>query len=472
MRAKFTYAFAIVTLAAAPALAQGPAPPGSVGAAPRASAAVSAAPTPAASSSTAPRAAAADPHGGVDPHAGIDPHADPHGGGDDPHADPHGGDPHGRAAAPGQDMLQDTTEESKELRPGTIEVTLRNETDAPLAGALVTLGILHNTVAKGESREKVSRVTDAQGRILFEHLETGSAVAYRVSTAREGATFAATPFRLGPAMGSKVVLHSYPVTSDVDRTLVVGQAIVFAELKEDRIQVQQAFTVFNFGKTAWVPKDLVLALPEGYTALTSSQEMSDIVIEPVEKRGAAIRGTFGPGRHDFEMKWQLPYSGDKSVTLDAPVPPHMAAARVIVPAAQSMQVDATGFPKPQSRVDASGQRVLITEKQLTRDEPALKTVRIELSNLPTPGPARYLVTLLAGVGITLGIALLVLGRTGGDHGRSRERQNQVLADLEDLERAYLAGDVGPKTYERERRLLIDRLAEIVAASIPPASSRA
>lgn len=369
-------------------------------------------------------------------------------------------------------MLQDTTEESKELRPGTIEISLRNEADAPIAGALVTLGILHNTVAKGESREKVARVTDAQGKILFEHLETGSAVAYRVSTARDGATYAATPFRLGPAMGSKVVLHSYPVTSDVDRTLVVGQAIVYAELKEDRIQVQQAFTVFNFGKTAWVPKDLLLALPEGYTALTSSQEMSDIVIEPVEKRGAAIRGTFGPGRHDFEMKWQLPYSGDKSVTIEAPVPPHMAAARVIVPAAQSMQVDATGFPKPQSRIDASGQRVLLTERQLNRDEPALKTVRIELSNLPTPGPARYVVTLTAAVALVFGIVLLAIGRTTDARGRLRERQSQVLSDLEDLERAYLAGDVGPKTYERERRILIDRLAEIVATTGTPVASRA
>ena len=388
--------------------------------------------------------------------------------GDDPHGDPHGGDPHGGGGGHGQqvgaDIPQDTAEESPSIPAGTIDVVLQNENGEPLGSTLVTLGILHNTVAKGESREKVVRATDANGRIRFEHLETGSAVAYRVSTTREGGNFAVAPFRLGPGFGTKVTLHAYPVTSDVDRTLVVGQAIVYAELREDRIQIQQAFTIFNFGKTAWVPKDLLLQLPEGYTALTSSQEMSDVVVEPVEKRGAMVRGTFGPGRHDFEMKWQLPYTGEKSVAIDAPVPPHIAAARVIVPAAQSMTVDAEGFPKLQSRTDASGQRVLLSERQLTRESPPLKRIRVELSNLPTPGPARFLVTILAGGAVVLGISMLAFARGAGASGHVKERQARILTELEDLERAYRAGDVGPKTYERERRALVDQLAEILATT--------
>ncbi len=400
-----------------------------------------------------------------DPHAGLANAPD----GDDPHGgDPHGGDPHGgggHAQQVGADLPQDSAEESPAIPPGTIDVVLQNENGEPLGSTLVTLGILHNTVAKGESRDKVVRATDAAGKIRFEHLETGSAVAYRVSTTREGGNFAVAPFRLGPGVGMRVTLHAYPVTSDVDRTLVVGQAVVFAELREDRIQVQQAFTIFNFGKTAWVPKDLLLALPEGYTALTSSQEMSDVVVEPVEKRGAIVRGTFGPGRHDFEMKWQLPYGGEKSATIDAPVPPHIAAARVIVPAAQAMTVDAEGFPKLQSRTDASGQRVLLSERQLSRESPPLKRIRIELSNLPTPGPARFLVTILAGGAIVLGVSILAFARSSAaEAGHGKERKERILTELEDLERAYRAGDVGPKTYERERSQLVDQLAELLAAA--------
>ena len=35
---------------------------------------------------------------------------------------------------------------------------------------------------------------------------------------------------------------------------------------------------------------------------------------------------------------------------------------------------------------------------------------------------------------------------------------ELLNELEELEKAHLAGDVGPKTYERARRELIDALA--------------
>jgi len=38
-----------------------------------------------------------------------------------------------------------------------------------------------------------------------------------------------------------------------------------------------------------------------------------------------------------------------------------------------------------------------------------------------------------------------------------ERQ-RLLEDLEDLERAHLSGEVGPKTYERARRELVDAIA--------------
>jgi hypothetical protein len=395
---------------------------------------------------------AANPHGEADPHGG-------HGGG----GDPHGG--HGGGGMPAPEIPQDSTDETPLIPTGAVDLELRNEKEEPMSGALVTLGIVHNTVAKGESREKVTRAVDANGHVRFEHLETGSAVAYRISTVREGGTFASSPFRLAEK-GVKVILHTFPVTSDVERTLVVAQAIVYVELREDRIQVQQATTVFNFGVTAWVPQDLMLPLPNGYTALTAGQEMSDVTIEPVEGRGARLKGTFGPGRHDFEFKWQLPYAGDREATIDAPVPPHVAAARVMVPASQAMRVEAEGFPAMQARVDVQGQRVLISERQLAREQAPLKRIRVVLKDLPSPGPGRYVAVLVAAFGLALGIGILVSRVGASAEPQLKSRQQQILAELEDLERAYKAGDVGPKTYERERTALIDRLAEVLAESTP------
>jgi hypothetical protein len=37
-------------------------------------------------------------------------------------------------------------------------------------------------------------------------------------------------------------------------------------------------------------------------------------------------------------------------------------------------------------------------------------------------------------------------------------RSAILSDIEELERAFRASTVGPRTYEREKRLLLDRLA--------------
>ena len=49
-------------------------------------------------------------------------------------------------------------------------------------------------------------------------------------------------------------------------------------------------------------------------------------------------------------------------------------------------------------------------------------------------------------------------------GASKEHRARLLADLEELERARAAGDIGPKTYERARRELVDAIARTLAAS--------
>jgi hypothetical protein len=38
----------------------------------------------------------------------------------------------------------------------------------------------------------------------------------------------------------------------------------------------------------------------------------------------------------------------------------------------------------------------------------------------------------------------------------------LLEEIEGLEKAHLDGKVGPKTYEQDRRKLVDRLAKVLA----------
>jgi len=332
--------------------------------------------------------------------------------------------------------------------------------------------VLYNSVAKGESRKRLSLTTNATGVAKIEHLETGSTVAYRPMVITNDATFSAMPFRMPDKSGMRAILHVYPVVEAIEQALVVSQSYVYTEVKDDRIQVQQAFKIYNFGKTAWVPKDLVVALPDGFTAFTSQQGMSDVGVDAVPNKGVRIHGTFTPGQHMLEFRWQLPYAGEPEVRFDVGMAPHMAAARVIAPASKDMTLDVPGFPPPQSTNDGIGQRALITEKQLRKDDPALTTVSVVIRGLPTEGPGKLIATALAAGGLLVGLVL------GTKKPSTRDRKNErsrILAELEDLERARLAGDVGPKTYEKARRELLDDLARTFAdeaAAPPPAPRRA
>ena len=201
-------------------------------------------------------------------------------------------------------------------------------------------------------------------------------------------SFAASPFQLQQVKSMHVVLHVYPVTRDLGAALIVCEATVAAELRDDRIQIEEALTVYNLGRTAWQPDDARMALPEGFTAFNSQASMSDQGVD--EAGGAAkLRGTFPPGRHAVQFRWQLPWSGDKDVDFDVGLPPHVAIARVMMPALATIKLTAADFPPPEVRRDEQGQSFLVTERRLQPDDPKLSVLSIGIHDLPTPGPGRH-----------------------------------------------------------------------------------
>lgn len=388
--------------------------------------------------------------------------------------DPHGANPHAHGAG-GMDengLFQppaDTSELDPNLPAGTIRIHVVDADGKPVPSQVVTIGIINNSIAKGESRKRVECTTDAEGICTLKDQDRGQLVAYRVSINKDGGSFAVPPFQLSADKGVRCLLHLYPVVSDLQQATIVSQAIVYAEMKDDRVQIEEIVTIYNFGKTTWVPRELLLELPETFTALTSQQEMSDVAVEAVDKKGARIRGTFGPGKHEIDFRWQVPYAGERDVALFSGMPPHLAQGRVMAPAASQMKLAVEGFPTAIARTDNQGQRILVTERELRRDEAPLSRIKVELRDLPTVGPARWIVTVLA-LGLVLGavVTALVVDPNRGPRDL-RTAKKLLLEDLEDLERAHRRGDVGPKTYEREKRVLLERLA-VVLRDAQPATS--
>ena len=205
--------------------------------------------------------------------------------------------------------------------------------------------------------------------------------------------------------------------------------------------------------------------------------MSDQGVDSVDKRGAKMRGTFGPGRHQVEFHWQLPYAGERDVDFTAGMPPHLAAARVIVGASDPMKLHVDGFPEPMATTDPQAGHVLETQREARREDPPIKGIHIQLSDIPVAGPARVVATCLAALGVALGLVYAAGSRNrrrGTTASRTKEQvkleRQQLLEELEELERAHRAGEVGPKTYERARREIVDAIARTLPAPTPTASS--
>ncbi len=379
--------------------------------------------------------------------------------GDDPHAGAaHGADP--RFYTPPDDVVAD----DPSLPAGTVVVTIKDAQEKPLPQAPITLGVLHSTVAKGDSNERLTRDGDESGSARFDGLAFGSGHTYRPSTTRGAANYAHAPFALTDKVGKRVTLHAYEVSPNLDDLPIAMQGMVYVSLREDAIQVEQLVSVYNLGPVAWVA-DASMQLPKGFKAFTKQDSMDDARVEEVPG-GAALRGTFPPGRRELDFRYQVPLDEEAKQTLHLRLPPRVAQIRVIAEASRSMALEVAGFP-PAQRVDGrDGKHLLVTELQVARAAGGVAALDVTLSGLPTQGPGRWIAVALAILAFGAGVAYFAQAGSGTPDADALrdldEAREALLGELVALERARKTGEIGPKTYARVRASLLDALARIVA----------
>jgi hypothetical protein len=346
---------------------------------------------------------------------------------------------------------------------GTILAELRDAQGKPIAHQDVILGIVISSIAQGETRKRLSAQTDERGVATFSGLDTASQIAYRVSVQKDGGSFAAPPFQLPQAAGMRATISVFDVVTDVHQVQMAAQGVIYLELKDEILQLEQAYRLFNVGQTAWVPSGEPVPLPEGWKAFNAQKSMDGIEWDSA-KNGAALRGTIGPGLHDTAFRYQLPTNGSEDLTIDIGLLPNVQAFRVIAEAAKGMSLEVDGFPPPQTSQNQEGTHVLFTEKQTPRMDPSFRSVRIHVTGLPTRGNGRVVATALAALGVLAGafVARKMPPKKGADPDELEEAKRKLLAELDGLEAARSAGEIGPKTYEAARRELIDALARVLA----------
>jgi hypothetical protein len=383
------------------------------------------------------------------------------------------GSPHGEGKR-GFVAPADRAAPADDVPRGAIDVEIRDGDDQPHGGVEVRLGILRQSIAEGESREERSARADAGGKLRFSELGIGSALSYRVTVQSGAASYASAPFNLGEDRGHRVVLHVYPVTRRLERALVGMRGFVFVEPRDDLLQLEVMFRLFNIGAVTWVPEGVRVELPKRAKAVTAPESMSDVRFVADGER-VRLEGSITPGQHDASYRFQIPHDGDSDVELRVPLPPHVAEMQVIVESTRGMSLKVAGF-EAATPGDLDGRHVLAASRQLVRGAAPLEALEIAIGGMPTQGQGRWWAVAIA-VGIVAAGGSVALRRPGiGTSGRAasdrtREARDLLLEEAVRVERAFRAGRIGPKTREQARRLLLAALARLPEPAVVEKSGK-
>lgn len=369
--------------------------------------------------------------------------------------------------------MEDRVGPARDLRPGAVEVVVQDGRATPLSGVVVTLGILKQEVAEGDSREHRTATTDAIGVARFDALPTGMAYSYRAVVESGGASYAVGPFRLDEMTGQRAELHVYPVSRDLKGVLIGARGTVFVQPREDVFAVEATFNVINVGTTTWVPEGVKLELPPGAKAFRASESMSDTRVEKTKSGELLLLGTFSPGQHEVGFQFQIDNNHDSAKTIEVPMPPRLFEMRVFAERASGMTLEVRGFPDSQSLDGDNGTPLLGTMKQLARGEAPIEKVELRLANIPIPSPGRWY-AVAAAAAIAIG-GLLQIARkrqaSQAQTGAVAEAEGLLLDELVEIERLHTLEKIGPRTYQEVRSELLDALARLSARRVEARSSR-
>lgn len=367
----------------------------------------------------------------------------------------------GAMAAP---LPEDSVEPAPELPKDTIVAQLLDADDQPISGADVRLGIMFQKIAEGESRSEKHLTTGPDGTVRFDGLTGGSNYSYRITTKNGPGEFASSPFPLSDKSGMRVRLHVFPVVQDLEQSMVGMRGIFYIETRDDVFSVEGLFRVMNVGRTAWVPRDVVVTLPDGFKAFNAGESMFDSRFEAVEGRGAKLVGTFPPGQRDLNFRFQIPKSAETTAVFRIGPAPRTVELRVIAVASKAMGMDVEGFEPTQSGTGPNGDPVLVTRKVAGRGDVRMQPFVVTLTGLTVPGPGRWVAVLIAlGIAAAGGLAAAGKWRVVSTHKLESDRARAcdlLLDELVALTRARERGEVGPQTHEQTRRTLVDALSRI------------
>lgn len=265
-------------------------------------------------------------------------------------------------------------------------------------------------------------------------------------------------------------------TPDIDAPPVGVDAFIAIEPRDEALHVEQLLRFVNVGSQTWIAQEVVVPVDRTHRAFAVNEHQGDLRIGFVQGRGYRIAGPVPPGVSELSFRYQIPLAGSDTIRFSAFLPPRVAHVRVLSSASTSTSMSVTGFPEAHLVRDDEGQRFLVTDRYVSPGGDQLDQATISIQGLPTPGPARWMALSFALGAVFVGLYFglwpgSASKRLAEAHTERLRARTSLLERLEALERARRAGEIGPKTYDRARRSLLDSLARLVAMDDASGSDR-
>jgi len=304
--------------------------------------------------------------------------------------------------------------------------------------------------------------TGADGVATF-HIPFRPGLALTAYTTYEGVqyksaeeTYAGSP-KFGLALNLKVFEASNGGAT-LDDLSFGPQSHLVAELGDDYLDFTEVFSVVNSSENTYDPKGgLIIPLPKGF------YDVNGVNAKPIYTAkgvGARAPGPFMPGATQVVVTFKLPHSGHH-MAFDQPLKIKMGTTQAIIEAAKDLKISGPAVLGEDTR---SSEGRTFRAVQLSTNG---GHIAFTLDGLPhRTYRSRWVALGFASFIVLAGLFMAF----GGGEARSQDRalrasleaeRDELLADLEQLERDKKDGSVADDDYREDRQEILDRLANVL-----------
>jgi hypothetical protein len=314
--------------------------------------------------------------------------------------------------------------------------------------------------------------TDDQGGYAFTGLDRDPNLVYLTLARHQNVNYPTDqPFQLQDQSASRADIGVYDATTSDEAIQLDRLNLIILGAQEGMAQFMEMGALVNSGDRTFVtanPQDQAFALPSGALGVQMQSGFNNQDVT-TGVGGIQVTSPVPPGRHEFALSFQLPYSGSSAdVSLQIPYP--TGTYSVYLPDA-GLRFDANGLAS-NGQTQLGGQTyALYTATNL----PKSVIVGGQISSLGASGtvPPNQLAL------ITLGVLLSVIGggvflfggrlRRGAAteaHGSVADQETErleLVVRLAALDERFAAGQVSRTDYEIERERGKQRLRELTVS---------